>query len=218
MTFVVTWCGPENSINRTPNSPSLPVNVDFMVTQYGKNMLRSYFTKKVFHRTKKRKYRETREMCSEPDCVNHKVLPPQKKENGRIFRMLLGTITHPWPQTCATHTIIPFSNLKTAPKTQYFSVSHTRGPATDISRKHEAACQQVNQLHHLRVLSSMYHPGPEGNNLMWKKTVDVKMEKGEATIETQPQLERLSELNCFPPDSQRAAITHTPRLCGSHRK
>lgn len=46
MTFVVTWCGPENSTNQAPNSPSLPVNVDFTVRQYGKNKLRGYFTKK----------------------------------------------------------------------------------------------------------------------------------------------------------------------------
>lgn len=124
-----------------------------------------------------RKYGETRDVCSEPDLADHKALPPQK-ENGRAFRTLLGDHHPPVaPDMCATHTITALSNLKTAPKTQQVNVSHRRGPATDISRKHEAAFQQVNQLPPLCVLSSMYHPGPEGNSLMWKKTVDIKMEK-----------------------------------------
>lgn len=46
MTFVVTGYNPENSINQAPNYPSMPVNTDSMVRQYGKNVLRNILQKK----------------------------------------------------------------------------------------------------------------------------------------------------------------------------
>lgn len=166
MIFAVTRCNPEESINRAPNSPSILARIDFVVGKYGKDTLRRYFTHKKFSTEQGKKMEgNQRSVQGAWSCGPKKSFPLQKRREG-CSGLRSGTPPAGAPRRCHTY---HFQISKQLIRHD-MSMFPTEGDlATDISRKHKAVCQRVNQLHHLR---EPLHVSPRawGNNLMWKKS------------------------------------------------
>lgn len=176
----------------------IPQAFRLMQISWWDNMARAssrVISQKKFSTELRRSKKEIRDKGSEPDRVDQKVLPLQRRMEGHS-----GCCWGPPPVHGPSHAPhIPEYHFQISKQLLRHGMSvfpkDMALPLTAVESRRQPSNKWISFI--ISVCSpSVDHPGLEGNNLMWKKSY-IKMEKGEVTIETQPQLGKLAELNRF---------------------